>query len=224
MLDWTWLGYAVLGLGTVAALASAMLAVRVRVRRTGTSQSQVAADVKATINRLSEPADREDVPVQLAQWEQDSAEMARHQLDTYLSYSRVALREATTSFRIGMAAASLGFLATLGSLAWLLAAGKDIAWLGVISGAMCEAVAGLFFAETRATRARTTRMFERAQSEADRVVRARSALAVVQSITDPTTKERLLADIGRWLLGGDDPRPPDQPPAEPRLEPTRGAR
>lgn len=220
MLDWTWLGYAVLGLGTVAALASAVLAVRVRSRRADTNQNQAAADVQATISRLNTTAASEDVPLQLAQWEQHSAEVARRQLDMYLTYSRAALGQSTTSFRMGMAAASFGFLALLGSLAWLLAVGKDIAWLGVISGAVCEAVAALFFTEARATRARTTKMFERVQAEADRVVRARSALAVVQSITDLATRERLLADIGRWLLGGDGLEP--QP--EPGLEPTQGAR
>jgi hypothetical protein len=46
-------------------------------------------------------------------------------------------------FRMGLAAASFGFLALLGSLAWLLGMGKDTAWLGVISRAVCEAVAAL---------------------------------------------------------------------------------
>jgi hypothetical protein len=79
VLDWTWLGYAVLGLGTIAALASAGLAVRVRSRRADTNQNQAAADVRATISRLSTTVASEDVPVQLAQWERRSAEVARRQ-------------------------------------------------------------------------------------------------------------------------------------------------
>ncbi len=200
--DWTLLGYAALGLGIVAAIASAALATGARIRRSGSDQEQVVADARATIKQLAESPELEDVPEQLAQWEVHATAVARRQLDLSLKHSADALRQSTMSFRIGMAAATLGFLAVLGSLGWLLVSGTDIAWLGVISGAVCEAVATLFFRETRAVRERAGALFERAQAEADRVVRARSAMSVVQSINDPATKEALLADIGRWLLGG----------------------
>jgi hypothetical protein len=200
--DWTLLGYTALALGTVAAIGSALLAVGVRFRRSDTDQERVAADARATLRVLSESPELDDVPEQLAQWEVHAAEVARRQLDLSLRHSAEALRQSAASFRIGMAAASLGFLAVLGSLGWLLVTGADIAWLGVISGAVCEAVAALFFSETRAVQARASALFQRAQNEADRVVRARSAMTVVQSIDDPATKQALLADIGRWLLAG----------------------
>lgn len=210
--NWAWVGYAALGLGLVAGLASAIIAIRTRTRRSGTSQQHVAADVRATISRLAEPAPLADVPADLAEWEQHASQVARHQLDLYLRHSAAALRQSMTSFRIGMAAASLGFLAILGSVAWLLAAGRDIAWLGVISGGVCEAVAALFFVEVRATRAGSGATLARVQAEADRVVRARGAMSVIQGITDQRTKEALLADIGRWLLDGGGP-PPGTPAA-----------
>jgi len=195
-----------LALGTVAAIGSAVLAMGTRSRRSDSDQEQAAADARATIKRLAESPELDDVPEQLAQWEVHAAAVARRQLDLSLKHSAEALRQSVTSFRIGMAAASLGFLAVLGSLGWLLVTGADIAWLGVISGAVCEAVAVLFFSETRSVRARATALFQRAQTEADRVVRARSAMSVVQSIDDPATRQALLADIGRWLLiGGEQP-------------------
>jgi hypothetical protein len=200
-----WLGYAALVLGTVAAVAAAGLAVRTRSRQADTSQGQVVADVQATISRLSsESTPPPKVTDELAEWEQHAATAARRQLDMLLKHSTEALRQGELSFRLGMSAAVLGFLAILGSLAWLIAADRNVAWLGVISGGVCEAVAALFFVETRATRARTAAMLDRAQAEADRVVRARGAMAVVQSISDPKVKEALLADIGRWLLGAAD--------------------
>ncbi|HZM78443.1 MAG TPA: hypothetical protein VFC19_22175 [Candidatus Limnocylindrales bacterium] len=205
-IDWTLLGYTALALGTVAAIGSAVLAMGTRSRRSDSDQEQAAADARATIKRLAESPELDDVPEQLAQWEVHAAAVARRQLDLSLKHSAEALRQSVTSFRIGMAAASLGFLAVLGSLGWLLVTGADIAWLGVISGAVCEAVAVLFFSETRSVRARATALFQRAQTEADRVVRARSAMSVVQSIDDPATRQALLADIGRWLLiGGEQP-------------------
>jgi len=201
-IDWTLLGYTALALGTVAAIGSALLAVSTRSRRSGSDQEQAAADARATLKQLAESPELDEVPEQLAQWEVHAAEVARRQLDLSLKHSTEALRQSVTSFRIGITAASLGFLAVLGSLGWLLVSGADVAWLGVISGAVCEAVAVLFFSETRSVRARATALFQRAQTEADRVVRARSAMSVVQSIDDPATKQALLADIGRWLLAG----------------------
>ena len=173
--------------------------------------------MQATITRLAKPAPRADVPAELVDWEQHTAQVARHQLDLYLRHSASALRQSTVSFQIGMTAASLGFLAILGSLAWLLATDRDIGWLGVVSGGVCEAVAALFFAETRATRARTAAMFDRVQAEADRVVRARGAMSVIQSIDDPATKEALIADVGRWLLGAETPAAQVR---QPRVGPT----
>lgn len=208
---WTELGYLTLGLGVLAAVASALLAVRTRARQTGSRQDLVVADVRATLSQLAEPVPASAVPPQLpqlVQWEQHAAEVARRQLDLYLRHSTAALRQSNTSFVLGMSAATLGFLAILGSLGWLLTTDKDVGWLGVISGAVCEAVAALFFGQMRVTRARTHAMFERAQADAERVVRARSALAVVQSINDPAIREALLADIGRLLL--DDPLAADQ--------------
>lgn len=207
---WALLGYGALALGTVAAIASAVLATGARTRRSGSDRAQVVADAQASLERLASSPEPEDVPEQLAQWDEHAAEAARHQLDLSRKHSAEALKQSATSFRIGMAAASLGFLAVLGSLGWLLVSGADVAWLGVISGAVCEAVALLFFSENRAVRARAGELFRRAQTEADRVVRARSAMSVAQGINDPATKEALLADIGRWLLeGGDRPSTED---------------
>ena len=198
-------GYAALALGVLAAIASALLAMSSRARGGTSNQAQAAADAEATISLLADTPDRELTP-----WESHASEVARQQLSLSLQHSAAALRQSALSFRIGMTAASLGFLAVLGSLGWLLSSGKDIAWLGVISGVVCEAVAALFFAETRATRSRTAELFQRAQDEADRVVRARTAMSVVETISDPAVKAALLADIGRWLLGkegGSDERP-----------------
>ncbi|RKT52573.1 TRADD-N-associated membrane domain-containing protein [Saccharothrix australiensis] len=203
------LGYGALGVGIVAAVAAAVLAVRSQATRSKDRQQLVAEDVQATKQLLDAPQDNA-APPQVAKWEQHATETARTQLDLYLRNSEAALRQSATSFRVGMAAAAVGFLVVIGSLVWLLAVDRDVALAGVISGVVCEAMAALFFAETRATRARTAAMLDRAQAEADRVVRARAALAVAADISDVTTRETFLADIGRWLLG-------TEPSAEPAV-------
>src|SRR5262249_18410516 len=149
-----------------------ILGVRARARGSDRSRAQEVAEVRATIHQLAQPAaaPAPTLPAQLAAWEQHAAEVARGQLDLYLRTSDLGLRPSNTSFRLGVTAARLGFLATLGSVGWARSAGKDVAWLGVISGGICEAVAGLFFGQVRATRARTAAMLERAQADADRVV------------------------------------------------------
>ena len=204
--EWTWAGYVALIVGFGFAVASVGLAVATRSRSTGRSERKVVADVQAAITKDLEP--HPDLPPELAQWEQHAARLANHQLDIYLRHSAAALRQSTTSFRIGMTAAAVGFAALLASLAWLLVTNQDRAWLGVISGVVCEAVASLFFVEMRATRARVNAMYDRAQAEADRVVRARGALSLLQTLSDGPAKDALLIQIGGWLLGGD---PPDLP-------------
>ncbi|WP_338019507.1 TRADD-N-associated membrane domain-containing protein [Saccharothrix deserti] len=200
------LGYGALGIGIAAAVVAAGLAVRAQASRSKDRQQLAAEDVQAT-KQLLDAAPGSTAPPQLAKWEQHATETARTQLDLYLRNSEAALRQSATSFRVGMAAAAVGFLVVIGSLVWLLAVDRDVALAGVISGVVCEAMAALFFAETRATRARTAAMLDRAQSEADRVVRARAALAVAADIADVATREAFLADIGRWLLGGEVPAP-----------------
>ncbi|WP_433274432.1 TRADD-N-associated membrane domain-containing protein [Actinosynnema sp. CS-041913] len=198
----TAVGYGLLGTGIVAAVSAAVLAVRSQSSRSKDRQQLAAEDVEATKQLLDAPQGT-PAPPQVAKWEQHATETARTQLDLYLRNSEAALRQSATSFRVGMAAAGVGFLVVIGSLVWLLAVDRDVALAGVISGVVCEAMAALFFAETKATRARTAAMLDRAQAEADRVVRARAALAVAADITDVTTRETFLADIGRWLLGSE---------------------
>ncbi|MBW4719203.1 TRADD-N-associated membrane domain-containing protein [Saccharothrix obliqua] len=197
-----YLGYSVLAVGMIAAVAAAVLAVRSQVTGSKDRQQLVAEDVQATKELLAAPQGA-TAPPQVAKWEQHATETARTQLDLYLRNSEAALRQSATSFRVGMTAAAVGFLVVIGSVVWLLAVDRDVALAGVISGVVCEMMAALFFVETKATRARTSAMLDRAQSEADRVVRARAALAVAADITDTTTREAFLADIGRWLLGGE---------------------
>jgi hypothetical protein len=195
-----WYGYAALILGFGAAVASIGLAIAGRNRQTGRSELKVAADVQASI--VSQP-DLADVPPQLAEWEQHAARIAQHQLDIYIRHSASTLRQSNIAFRLGMTAASIGFLALLASLGWLLWIHEDRGWFGVIGGVVSETVGALFFAETRATRARVTAMFNRAQAEADRVVRARGALSLLQELPDGPAKDTFLLQIGQWLLGGD---------------------
>jgi hypothetical protein len=201
----TVLGYGALGVGIITAVVAAGLAIYRQASGSKDRQESAAKDIEAAKQRL-DASPKSSAPSRLAEWEQHATATARTQLDLYLLNSRDALQQSATSFRVGMAAAAVGFLVLIGSLVWLLAVDRDVALAGVISGVVCEAMAGLFFAETRATRARTAAMLDRAQTEADRVVRARAALAVAADITDQATKEQFLADIGRWLLGGD-PRP-----------------
>ncbi|CCH28125.1 hypothetical protein ABZ816_05335 [Actinosynnema sp. NPDC047251] len=201
------LGYGFLGVGILVAVTAAVLAVRTQTSGSRDRQRRAVEDVRATRQSLDAAPDS-PAPPQLAKWEQHATETARAQLDLYLRNSEAALRQSGTSFRVGMAAAAVGFLVVVGSLLWLLAVDRDVALAGVVSGVVCEAMAALFFAETKATRARTAAMLDRAQGEADRVVRARAALAVAADITDVTTREKFLADIGRWLLGS-------EPTAEP---------
>src|SRR5262245_50533103 len=112
---WTLIGYVTLGLGVLAAVVSALLAVGSRVRQNGRTHDAVVADVRATISQLAEPNPAPVVSPQLSQWEQHAAEVASRQLDLYLRQSASALRQDRSSFVVGMSAAVIGFLAILGS-------------------------------------------------------------------------------------------------------------
>ncbi|MBP2474345.1 hypothetical protein JOF53_003217 [Crossiella equi] len=147
------------------------------------------------------------------------SDFSARQVRLYADYHERALAESSLSFRMAAAAAGVGFLVILASIAVLVFRGGDTAWLGAVSGVVFEAVAALFLGEARSTRERAARMFDLLNAEVVRTAHTVRAVEMANGLADSGERERLLASIALKLM---DPAPP--PPAEPVPgEPAPGA-
>lgn len=128
----------------------------------------------------------------------------------YARFHRQALSDSSVKSTLGNAAASIGFLVILVSVALIALRGTDAAWLGTISGVVCEAVAALFFTQERAAKKQAARMFELLNASIQRREALEEAERLAEKL-DGDAKNALLAKIAEALMAG---RPADPAPAD----------
>jgi hypothetical protein len=118
-------------------------------------------------------------------------EAARKQSDTHkilAKYSAQGLAQSRVSFYTSIVFASLGFLVLLGGVAYGLSNGeKNFVWLPIVSGAVVEAVAGLFFTTSASTQRVMVEFFDKLRSDK----RVEDAMTIAEQLEDRTQSGRL---------------------------------
>lgn len=201
--------------GVAGALLPSVSVLRHQLRarqRGGSPVRELAEGVAAGLRR--EPAPPGE-PEPAGGPRRPEADFTARQLQLYADYHETARTEGWLSFRLAVAAAGLGFMVILASVALLVFQGGDTAWLGTVSGVVCEAVAALYLSEARSTRERAARMFDLLNAEVVRTVNTMRAVEMAAQLTDERERQQLLAAIALRLLdSAPQPQAPAQPPPE----------
>lgn len=116
------------------------------------------------------------------------------------SYHEQALGQARVQFRVSTVAASVGFLLIIyGGFMQISSAPIEAAdiVLGVLPGAVIEAVAALFFAQAASTRQRATDFYSRLQDDQ----RSRQALEIADGIQEPSLRSLVYSQMALHIAG-----------------------
>ncbi len=185
-------GLVLLGVGVLGALLpSVLLLVRKRASRAAAGEPGPVRPRSA--RELAEEAKASGPP-----------DLTATQLDFYVQHHEKALSDSALTFRLGVLSASLGFVAILGSVAIFVFRGGDSAWIGTVSGAVCEAVGLLFFAQDREARKQADRMFAMLDAQVVRTSATNTAREIAESLPDGE-KQKLLVQIAVALVKGSPP-------------------
>lgn len=139
------------------------------------------------------------------------------ELRFYAQHHERALADSALKAKLGTTAASVGFLVILLSVGLVAFNVADAAWLGMISGVICEAVAALFFTQERFASKHAAQLFDRLSDGLDR----QRAIEEVRALTaqlDGEAKQRLLGEAAALILQTTPGRGSPNGRSEPRSE------